>query len=220
MKKVVYIILACIIIIGTVITTTMGLKADLIYSKNAEIDIYIGKQVNKEEINDIVKEVFSEKKVIVQQIELFGDMVSITIPEKSDEEIKTQIEQLNTKINEKYGTENKAEDIKVIHNSKIKLSSIIKPYIVPIAISALVILVYVIVRYRKLGILKTIVSYVLTVGAVEAVFLSIIAITRFPINRLVIPIGLLLYVTTITILGFLNENKLLKIIEAEKTKNK
>lgn len=220
MKKVVYIILACIIIIGTVITTTMGLKADLIYSKNAEIDIYIGKQVNKEEINDIVKEVFSEKKVIVQQIELFEDMVSITIPEKSDEELKTQIEQLNTKINEKYGTENKAEDIKVIHNSKIKLSSIIKPYIVPIAISALVILVYVIVRYRKLGILKTIVSYVLTVGAVEAVFLSIIAITRFPINRLVIPIGLLLYVTTITILGFLNENKLLKIIEAEKTKNK
>ena len=220
MKKVVYIILACIIIIGTVITTTMGLKADLIYSKNAEIDIYIGKQVNKEEINDIVKEVFSEKKVIVQQIELFGDMVSITIPEKSDEELKTQIEQLNTKINEKYGTENKAEDIKVIHNSKIKLSSIIKPYIVPIAISALVILVYVIVRYRKLGILKTIVSYVLTVGAVEAVFLSIIAITRFPINRLVIPIGLLLYVTTITILGFLNENKLLKIIEVEKTKNK
>lgn len=220
MKKVVYIILACIIIIGTVITTTMGLKADLIYSKNAEIDIYIGKQVNKEEINDIVKEVFSEKKVIVQQIELFGDMVSITIPEKSDEELKTQIEQLNTKINEKYGTENKAEDIKVIHNSKIKLSSIIKPYIVPIAISALVILVYVIVRYRKQGILKTIVSYILTVGAVEAVFLSIIAITRFPINRLVIPIGLLLYVTTITILGFLNENKLLKIIEAEKTKNK
>lgn len=220
MKKVVYIILACIIIIGTVITTTMGLKADLIYSKNAEIDIYIGKQVNKEEINDIVKEVFSEKKVIVQQIELFGDMVSITIPEKSDEELKTQIEQLNTKINEKYGTENKAEDIKVIHNSKIKLSSIIKPYIVPIAISALVILVYVIVRYRKLGILKTIVSYILTVGAVEAVFLSIIAITRFPINRLVIPIGLLLYVTTITILGFLNENKLLKIIEVEKTKNK
>ena len=147
-------------------------------------------------------------------------MVSITIPEKSDEELKTQIEQLNTKINEKYGTENKAEDIKVIHNSKIKLSSIIKPYIVPIAISVLVILVYVIVRYRKLGILKTIVSYILTVGAVEAVFLSIIAITRFPINRLVIPIGLLLYVTTITILGFLNENKLLKIIETEKTKNK
>ena len=167
MKKVVYIILACIIIIGTVITATMGLKADLIYSKNAEIDIYIGKQVNK-----------------------------------------------------KYGTENKAEDIKVIHNSKIKLSSIIKPYIVPIAISVLVILVYVIVRYRKLGILKTIVSYILTVGAVESVFLSIIAITRFPINRLVIPIGLLLYVTTITILGFLNENKLLKIIETEKTKNK
>lgn len=220
MKKVVYIILACIIIIGTVITATMGLKADLIYSKNVEIDIYIGKQVNKEEINDIVKEVFSEKKVIVQQIELFEDMVSITIPEKSDEKLKTQIEQLNTKINEKYGTENKAEDIKVIHNSKIKLSSIIKPYIVPIAISVLVILVYVIVRYRKLGILKTIVSYILTVGAVEAVFLSIIAITRFPINRLVIPIGLLLYVTTITILGFLNENKLLKIIETEKTKNK
>lgn len=220
MKKIVYIILACIIIIGTVITLTMGLKADIIYSKNTEIDIYIGKQVNKEEINNIVNEIFPKERVIVQQIELFEDMVSITIPEKSDEDLKSQIEQLNTKINEKYGTENKVEDIKIIHNPKIKLSSIIKPYIIPIAISASIILLYVIVRYRKLGILKIIISYLLSIGAVEAVFLSILAITRFPINRLVVPIGLMLYVITLTILGFINENKLLKVMQAENNKKK
>ena len=38
--------------------------------------------------------------------------------------------------------------------------------------------------------------------------LSIIAITRFPVNRAVIPVGLLLYVATVTVLGIKNEKKL------------
>ena len=38
-KKIVYAILAFIIIIGAIITLTIGLKADIIYSKNVEIDI-------------------------------------------------------------------------------------------------------------------------------------------------------------------------------------
>lgn len=215
MKKIVYVILACVIIAGVIITLTMGLKADIIYSKNAEIDVYVGKVVNIEEIKQIAKEVFPNEKIIVNQIELFGDMVSITIPEKSDEELKEQIEQLNTKINEKYGTENKAEDITIIHNPKTKLSSIIKPYIMPIAISIVIILVYVAIRYRKLGILKTIFSYILCIGAIEAIFFAILAITRFPINRFVVPVGLLLYVITITVLGLKNERKLIKISEKE-----
>lgn len=220
MKKIIYAVLICIIIAGAIITCTIGLKADIIYSKNVQIDIFIGKTFETKDIKQIVNEVFPNEKNIIKKIEFFNDMVSITIPEKSEEELKEPIEQLNTKINEKYGTENKAEDIAISHNPKIKLSSIIKPYIIPVAISVALILIYVAVRYKKLGIVKTLINYILSAGAVEATFLGILAITRFPINRLVIPIGLALYITTITILGFINENKLAKIVVENNKKNK
>lgn len=220
MKKIVYAVLACIIIVGTIITLTVGLKADIVYSKNAEIDVYIGKTVDIKDIKEIVKEVFPNERVVVNKIELFEDMVAITIPERTDEDLKEQLEQLNTKINEKYGTENKVESIDVLHNPKIKLSSIIKPYILPIVISAIIILAYAIIRYKKLGIFKTMISYILYTGAVEAIFLSVLAIIRFPINRLVIPIGLLLYIITITTLGFINEKRLSKLKQEEDKKKK
>ena len=217
MKKLIYAILACIIIAGVVITLTIGLKVDLIYSKNAEIDIYAQKVVNIEEIRAIAKEVFPNEKVMVNQIELFEDMVAITVTDRADENLKDQIEQLKTKINEKYGSDIETADITIIHNPKVKLSSIIKPYIAPIAISAVIILVYVIVRYRKLGIIKTALSYLLYTGAVQAVFFGVLAISRFPINRFVVPVVLMLYIITITALSFKNEKKLenMKVEEKE-----
>ena len=217
MKKLIYAILACIIIAGVVITLTIGLKVDLIYSKNAEIDIYVEKVVNIEEIRAIAKEVFPNEKVMVNQIELFEDMVAITVTDRADENLKDQIEQLKTKINEKYGSDIETADITIIHNPKVKLSSIIKPYIAPIAISAVIILVYVIVRYRKLDIIKTALSYLLYTGAVQAVFFGVLAISRFPINRFVVPVVLMLYIITITALSFKNEKKLenMKVEEKE-----
>lgn len=219
MKKIIYAILACIIVAGAIITLTMGLKADIIYSKNVEIDIYIGKQVELKDIEAMAKEVFPNERIKIQMIELFNDMVCITMADKSDEELKEPIEQLNTKINEKYGTENKVEtSVTIVHNPKAKLSSIIKPYIVPVAISVILILVYVAIRYKKLGTLPTVANYVVYPVAVQAVYLSILAITRFPINRLVVPIGLVLYVTTVTVLSVVNEKKLSHAVEEEKKK--
>ena len=144
-------------------------------------------------------------------------MVAITVTDRADENLKDQIEQLKTKINEKYGSDIETADITIIHNPKVKLSSIIKPYIAPIAISAVIILVYVIVRYRKLGIIKTALSYLLYTGAVQAVFFGVLAISRFPINRFVVPVVLMLYIITITALSFKNEKKLenMKVEEKE-----
>ena len=75
----------------------------------------------------------------------------------------------------------------------------------------LLILVYVGIRYRKLGVVRTILTYIVSILAVEMIYLSILAIVRYPINRIVIPIGLVLLVTVVTILGFVNEKKLTKI---------
>lgn len=221
MKKIIYAILVCIIIAGIVIIATMGLKADIVYSKNVEIDIYLGKTFEEKDIQAIVNEVFPGERVIIQEIELFEDMVSITIPDTmTSDELNKKVEELNTKINEKYELENKVEDIKITHNPKIKLSSIITPYVFTLGISMVIVLIYVAIRYRKLGVIKTLLTYIISIGAVEMLLLSILAITRFPINRMVIPLGLLLLVVVITILGFRNEKELAKLSLADEKQSK
>ena len=219
MKKVIYAILICLIIAGIVIIATVGLKADIIYSKNVELDIYLGKSFEIKDIQNIVNEVFPKERAIIQEIELFEDTVSITLEDnRTEEELNSKIEELNKKINEKYELENEAKDITVTHNPKIKLSSILIPYVYSLGISVIIVLVYVGIRYRKLGIVKTLITYLLAIGATEMLLLSVIAITRFPINRLVIPVGLLLFVVVITILGFSNERKLAKLDDKEMEK--
>ena len=219
MKKIIYAVLICVIIAGIVIIATLGLNADIIYSKNVQIDVYIGKTVDIKDIESIAREVFLGERMIVQEIELFQDMVSITISDnRTEEELNTKIEELNTKINEKYELENSVDDISVTHNPKIKLSILIMPYALTIGISMIIILVFVGIRYKKLGVLKTLVTYILSIGAAEMILLSIIAITRLPINRFVIPVGLLLLIVIITILGFKNEKKLTTVSVEENKK--
>lgn len=219
MKKIIYAVLICVIIAGIVIIATLGLNADIIYSKNVQIDVYIGKTVDIKDIESIAREVFPGERMMVQEIELFQDMVSITISDnRTEEELNTKIEELNTKINEKYELENSVDDISVTHNPKIKLSSLIMPYALTIGISMIIILIFVGIRYKKLGVLKTLVTYILSIGAAEMILLSIIAITRLPINRFVIPVGLLLLIVIITILGFKNEKKLTTVSVEENKK--
>ena len=212
MKKIVYAILICIIIAGIVVIATVGLKADIIYSKNVELDVYVGETFERKDIENIVNEVFPNERVIINEIEMFGDMFSVTLADtRTEDELNSKVEELVTKVNEKYETELETSDIEIRHNPKAKLSSIILPYAVTIGTSMLLILVYVGIRYRKLGVVRTILTYIVSILAVEMIYLSILAIVRYPINRIVIPIGLVLLVTVVTILGFVNEKKLTKI---------
>ena len=129
--------------------------------------------------------------------------------------VSRSIKELNTKINEKFGIENSVEDLTITHNPKVRLSSLIMPYLLTIGISMIIILVFVAIRYRKLGVVKILLTYIGSIAVVELLLLSIIAITRFPVNRAVIPVGLLLYVMTLTILGFKNEKKLINMKSEE-----
>ena len=219
-KKIFYAILICVIIAGCVVIGTMGLNADIAYSKSVKIDVYLGKEYNHEEVKQIAKETFGRDRVLIQQVEYYGDMFSLTISQKADENMDEKIELLNNKINEKYELENRKEDIQVTYQPKIKLSSIITPYIVPLAISIVVIIVYALIRFRKIGILRTFAFYILTIVVSEAVYLSLLAITRFPINRVVVPVGLCIYVLVITVVTAIQEKKLAAYRETEDKRRK
>lgn len=206
-KKIFYAILICVIIAGAIVIATMGLKTDITYSRNLRLDVYLGKEYTRQDIEPIAKEVFGNERMLIQQVEYYGDMFSITISQEV-EEIDSKIEQLTNKLNEKLGLELKKENITKEYQPHIRLSSVLKPYLIPLAISMIVILAYVMIRFRKIGAWKTLALYVLMVLASELIYLSILAICRIPINRLVTPIGLAIYVIVITILTAKQEKKL------------
>jgi len=199
MKKIIYIILAIIIIAGIAITATIGLNVDLEYREHERIDINIGKEANINDIKVIAKEVFGGQKVKVNKADSFNESFCINTQSVSDE----QLENLTNKISEKYGEENKTiDEITNITVPKLRLRDIIKPYIMsstymPIIIATGLILVFMGIRFKQLGSIKIVVQTALMLILSEALLFSIIAITRYPVNKYVVPAGLTVYVATL-----------------------
>lgn len=194
-KKIIIGILLLLIIIAGILTIVFaGFKFDLYYGASKTISINIGKEFDSEEIKELAKEVFGKEKVIVQKEEMFKDIVAITVKEINDE----QIEQLQQKINEKYGLELDLTQENVDYNSHIRGRDIIKPYISPILMATLFVAIYIVVRTRNLW---SAIKYVLILGITVLLYASIIAITRMPVNIYVVPVGLVLFIL-ITLIYF------------------
>jgi preprotein translocase subunit SecF len=135
-KKIIYGILALIVLVGAVLVVTIGLKLDMKNDANTKIYVYIGKEFDNNDIEQIAKETFETDTAIVQKVEIYNEMALITIKEQNTEKINEKIESLNSKINEKYGLENKTEDIVIKNETKINMYSVIKPYIYAIIIKS------------------------------------------------------------------------------------
>lgn len=217
-KNLIGILLGIIIIIGIILTTTIGLNLDLMYSSHKSIDINLQKQFENEDVYKIAKEVFENQKVKVQKVELYEDMVSIIVKDATDE----QLENLNTKLNEKYELENKKDDMVITNVPSVEISDLVKPYILPVSISFVVIIVYLVIYMainnrvnRKLSILKETSKAILAIIGIELLYLSVFAITRLEINYTTLPIGVIIYAFT-TILILMNLEKQYKIEEKKK----
>ena len=208
MKKKVLILLICLIFAGTVIVCFKGFNVGLPYKSNINISVYVGKKIEDKDMQEITKEVFKGKQAIVQKVELFEDMISITTEEMSEEELNEKKTELINKLNEKYEKEIKDEEIEIVHNPKVKLSSLIKRYILPFGISTIAIVIYQMIRVKKLGATKTLLTTIIVLMLIGLTYTSLIAITRIPINKLIIPIGMAIYVITIIVLNMKYEKKL------------
>lgn len=209
MKKIVKIILIGIILVGMICAVTLKFNIGLKYSNNVQLGINISKDFELGDIKNIVNEVFKNEKSIVQYIELYKNMVKITVKEATDE----QIEELNNKINEKYEINNEVSNIEVTHNdNKINFKSIIKSIIIPVTISTVIIAVYAMIAFKKIGMFKVLYEFAIMVVGAQVILLSIYAITRLPINNITPIIAIMLYIITTTscMLKFQNEKTIEK----------
>ena len=218
MKKVIQILLICLMISGIIVICTAGFNVGLKYAENTQIDINIGKEFKTEDVKSIAKEVFKNKRVMVEQVELYKDMAQITVKDASDEEIN----ELNTKMNEKYELDNEISDIDVIKNSNTKLRYLVKPYILPIAISVALIVVYGMIIFKKQGIWKVLYKMLIAIVEPQAILFSLYAVTRLPINRLTSVISIALYIGSVVFIfnelsnSKLDEKKIKKVKKSKK----
>lgn len=213
-KKILYGLMALIIVLGIISIFVFRLNFTLMYSEHTKINVYLGKEYNLEEIKKLTEEALGKQEIIYQEIEAFKDSIAINVKSATDE----QIDLLEAKLKEKYEIEENEQIVYTETVGHIRGRDMIKPYIIPSVIVTIVILAYVGIRYLSLGLAKVITTFILRLVIAQALFLSVVAIIRIPIGIYTIPLAILIYIGVVTYTVVQNENRLEKNKENEKKK--
>lgn len=224
MKKSKLIIAAIFIIViltGIIITATLGLKYNLNYLNHKQIVISIGQEFNNEDILNLTKEVINNNDIIIQKAGIYEDAVVINLKDIQDEELQN----INTKINEKYGVENTIEDVLVMDIPQTSFKDLIKPYITPAIITIIITILYVViyiaiknkVNSTKIKIFEAILKLLAIIILAQLLYFALIAITRTDVSYLTIPTSIIVYMMS-TILGMNYIEKNFKSNEKKKNK--
>lgn len=127
---------------------------------------------------------------------------------ETDENIEQKEETIFDKLEE-------GKKYELYHDSKVRIRDIVKPYLAPSVISAILIIFYIAIRYRKLNNGKPAITVCKTLIEMLVILLEImalIAILRIPFTRTLIPILMFIIVVCLCI-RFLMYEKQLKEFE-------
>lgn len=195
-KKILIIAILIIIVAGIIFLAVKGFNKGIIYDSAIRIECYIPSGYEKADIENITNETFSNKNVTVQDIEKLNQMVSIKIKDYSEEEL----ENFKTKISEKYEIDKDKLEIYEIKIPTTRISTIVKPYVLPVSIVTVLSLVYIALRnIKSKEAVKKVIKVALTLVLVAGIYFSILVIAQIPINEYTMPIALMLYVLTLLI---------------------
>ena len=195
-NKLLYIILIIVIIVGVIVYKVKGVNKELNYSNRQEFEISAASTFDVSKVEEIVKSVITNRKIKIQKVERFENALEITSAEISEEEKENII----NKINEEYNENISNEDVKIISVTATRIIDIIKPYILPIIIAMVIVLLYFVILYNKIGITEVLTKGIILPILVELSYYAIIAITRIPFGRITNSIALGIFILTIGML--------------------
>ena len=173
------------------------------YNINQKILVSIGDDYTVEDVQAIADEVFASEGTKVEKSEddeKYASIETKLVPEQD-------IENLNNKINEKYSLSNEADSISATNMifkediPRIRLIDIAKQYIFYTVVATIIVLAYFIIRYKKLGLARVVSEPIALLIWTELLYMAIIAITRIPVNKLVIIGAFSIYLIVLTYLN-------------------
>lgn len=169
------------------------------YNIKQNITISIGEEYNVEDIKEIAKNVFEKDDV---NVEKYSEDESYVVIE-SEIITEEKLEELNDKINSKYELQNNtssgASKVITVNNlGKVTLTDMAKQYKNYMIIATIVILAYFVIRFRKLGWANVLVKSIIMLAFSELLYMSILAIIRYPIDKLAIMGAIAIYIIVVT----------------------
>lgn len=187
--KIALIVFLIIFALDVILTGVVGLRVNMYYGGGTVIRFQLSNTTfDINDIKSITKDVFG-KDYMVKKVEFFNDNALIKVKSASDE----QLNNLCTKLNEKYSSNLTTDDLEVNYEANVKIRNIVEPYVIPVGISIIFVLVYFAIRFRGS---KEMTEYLKSLIVVEVLFYSLYAIGRVKVSQLTMPIALSLYVLT------------------------
>ena len=186
--------IVAIIVAGILMICLKGFNYSLLYSNVKRLNIYMDKEFNIEDVKTITNEVFGDKQVKVQKANQFGTVVSIVTSEITEEEQNSLIEKINTKYEI---TLDKETDIALMNIPQVRAWDLVKIYVSPLLTITLISIAYMALRFRKTGIIQSLIEPVVSLVLIMALYVSVVAIIRIPINEFFVILGILIYILTI-----------------------
>lgn len=186
-------IMSLVILAGIVVVGIFGFNKELRYGQGQVINVYVEQMVDVTNIKKLVNECLAGKTNMVQTVEIYQDYVAIKAKEITEE----QKNNIVNKLKENYEFSQTAEDTNIENVAATKYIDIYKKYIVPFAVSGVIVLAYIVIRYHKKGILKVLGRTIIIPFFGELFLLSIIAITRIPVGRYTPVLVIAMYIASI-----------------------
>ena len=186
-------IMSLVMLAGIVVVGIFGFNKELRYGQGQVINVYVEQMVDVTNIKKLVNECLAGKTNMVQTVEIYQDYVTIKAKEITEE----QKNNIVNKLKENYEFSQTAEDTTIENVAATKYIDIYKKYIVPFAVSGVIVLAYIVIRYHKKGILKVLGRTIIIPVFGELFLLSIIAITRIPVGRYTPVLVIAMYITSI-----------------------
>ena len=179
------------------------------YEIKQKINIKIKEEYNLDDIKAIINDTISKEVINVEKSN--DDATYVVIESRIITE--DELENLNRKINEKYQLSNTTSSIgatqiiTITDIPRVRLIDMAKQYELYIAIASVIILVYFAIRFKNIGLARTVLGTILAIILSELLYMSIIAITRYPIDKMAIIGAIAIYMLVVTFLNarFINE---------------
>ena len=188
------------ILFGLFMVLTKGFEVDVDLKQHDVLRFKFSQKFEKQDVEKVCNQILEDKEYEIKTVEVFSDSVYIMSPKITEKEKNRLIESLgNLYVKNVEGQDNtkkledfvEGDDYRFYTDAKVRLRDLVMPYIIPSVISGVIILIYIGIKYRKINngkIYRTVFEV-----AVEGLLLvfalaGAIATSRFPVNRMIIPI--------------------------------
>lgn len=198
---------------------TNGFNLSFNYSKSKRLTVAFTESFDLEDVRQIAKEVFNEKEMKVDYVDDFKDGITVNLKEASSEEIKKFEEKLKEKytftgINdheEVEGEEHNHTLVQELNIPSVDTLDLVKIYVKPVAITSGLTILLIAIVFRKLGFVKSVLLPVCIILGINAIYISVIAITRIPLSEYTIAVGIFVY--TLSLISAVIYEKTQKTVE-------